>query len=405
MASRPDDDLIHAVAQLGRRAVGTTAYAHVGRPLTIEHLGELPITEKADVRNDLARYQTVLSDRAALLVTSSGTTGAPAAYRRSSQEMAGNAEAVADRLRSALPGSHRMLSLLDHNRFAVGPLIESVSSVLHAPLHRGFPYRAGALDAEAVATAITAYDLDIVVATPGIAIDLEDAWDRRGVDIGAITDSVRSVLMLGQTVTQGLRRHVSDVWSADARIFSYGSSETGTIATGCRNGLMHAIDERFVLEVRTAEQVVPLAVAERGELVVTPLHADVTMLLRYATGDTVRRVRCDCGTVGTAFVVEGRADDVVNGPDGPLGAEEVEAAVYEVPDVIDYLLDIDQREHVRQVRLLVRRGCSAPDTTLLAATLGAPAVIVDEIPAAARAGALVKSWRMTRTVQKFWSNR
>jgi phenylacetate-CoA ligase len=224
-------------------------------------------------------------------------------------------------------------------------------------------------------------------------------------DLESITEHVRAVLMLGQTVTAGLRRHVAMTWHADAANFTYGSSETGTIATGCRSGVLHAIDERFVLEVRTGTDLEPFATATRGELVVTPLHADVTILLRYATGDTVRRVACACGTPGAAFVVEGREDDVVQGPHGPLGAEEVENLVYEVPDALDYLLDIDQHGQVRQLRLLLRRGAPVPDTTVLASAMGAPVTIVDEIPSAARAGALVKSWKQTRTVQKFWPNR
>lgn len=396
-----DPDLTDRLATLGRTAASTEAYRHVG-PLTDQRLRELPVTEKATVRACLSRFQTAAAIDAELQVTSSGTSATPTPYRRTAAEMIGNAAAVADRLRAALPGKHRVLSLLDHNRYAVGPFIEAVSAALSAPLHRGFPYRGGALDAEQVVAALDAYKSDLLVATPGIIIDLEDAWDRHRFDRPALTRPVRSVLMLGQTVTNALRLHVASTWLADAAIFSYGSSETGTIATGCRAGVLHALDERFVLEARAADGPVPFSIATRGELVVTPLHADATVLLRYATGDMVRRVSCRCGMPGTAFVVEGREDDVVLGPEGPLGVEEVEAAVYDVPGAIDYLLDIDQHKRVRNVRLLVERRMSSVDTADLARALGAPVERVDEVPSAARAGALVKSWRLTRTVQKRW---
>lgn len=395
-------DSTERLAALGRRAEVTDAYRDVGH-LTDQRLRELPVTEKAAVRADLGRFQTPVAFNAELQVTSSGTTATPTPYRRTAAEMKDNAGAVADRLRIALPGRHRVLSLLDHNRYAVGPFIEAVSAALGAPLHRGFPYRGGALEPEPVVSALNAYESDVLVATPGVIIDLEDAWDRQGVDIKSVTRHLRSVLMLGQTVTGGLRHHVSAAWSADAAIFSYGSSETGTVATGCRAGVLHAFDERYVLEVRTDDGLLPFSVATRGEMIVTPLHSDATVLLRYATGDTVRRVACGCGTPGTAFVVEGRQDDVIQGPEGPLGAEEVEAAVYAMPGAIDYLLEVDQRERVRNVRLLVARHMTNVDTASLEAALGAPVEMVDEIPAAARSGALVKSWRLTRTMQKWWA--
>lgn len=131
MATSTDTYSTECLVALGRRAATTDAYRDVG-DLTDLRLRELPVTEKAAVRADLGRFQHAAVLDAELQVTSSGTTATPTPFRRTAVEMEGNAGAVAARLRAALPGRHRMLSLLDHNRYVVGPFIEAVSVAMDA---------------------------------------------------------------------------------------------------------------------------------------------------------------------------------------------------------------------------------------------------------------------------------
>lgn len=165
-----------------------------------------------------------------------------------------------------------------------------------------------------MASALNVYESDVLVATPGAIIDLEDAWDRQGVEIESVTCDVRSVLMLGQTVTGGLRHHVLATWAADVAISPTVRARPAPSPPGAELGCCTRSTSGFVLEVRTGNTLLPFSIASRGEMVVTPLQADATVLLRYATGDTVRLVDCTCGTPGTAFVVEGREDDVILAP-------------------------------------------------------------------------------------------
>ena len=159
-----------------------------------------------------------------------------------------------------------------------------------------------------------------------------------------------------------------------------------------------------MLELRRVDGLGALEPGASGELIVTPLYSEATQLVRYATGDVVSCIECGCGTSGRALVIDGREDDAVVVRDRAVGPDFVEHAVFVIGDAGDYLLEVDENKRLIGAQILPM-GDAPVHLDAIAAELDAPARVVERLPALARAGGAVKSWRRTRTVTVFGDSR
>jgi phenylacetate-CoA ligase len=129
----------------------------------------------------------------------------------------------------------------------------------------------------------------------------------------------RFVLTGAEVLTPLARRQISEGFGAPV-YDRYGSQETGVIAWECREtGLYHISDDSVVVEVLRDGR--PAAPGERGEVVVTSLHAYAMPFIRYRLGDVVTRGedRCSCGQpFSTLSAIQGRVLDYFPLPDGRL---------------------------------------------------------------------------------------
>ena len=385
------------------RAASTSAYSNLsGRDIAT--FLRLPVTEKKLLREAPGRFMVPDVRGPALRVQTSGSAGTPVPVYRSSAEFDGNAHAVAERWAGLLtPGQHRVVSLLDHNAVAAGPLVERVAMSIGGVLARAYPYAASGPRYEAVGALFEEFRPDVVVGTPGEIVDIEDAWRRAG-DFERVRTSVHAVLLLGAPATSGMRRRIASSWNSAVYDASYGSTEVGTIATGCADGHLHVLSKRFVLEVRTDEvsgALTPLVAGVAGELIVTPLHTLSMALVRYASGDRVSAFECPCGTDGLALRVLGRDDDVLFVGESRLGPEEIEGLIFADPSVQDYHLACSRDWQLHTVYLQPFPGqAEAVDVTAITAVWPIAVEVVARTPIYARSGGAVKSWRRTRAMRR-----
>lgn len=392
-----DPDPFDAVA---RRAENTAAYAEHPSfsPMTLDRW---PVTEKATVKTNPERYRT--GARAAVRITSSGTTGTPMPWYRTREENERNADAVARAWDGLLGRGIGVASALDHNAAAAGQLLELAAVRNEWTLWRGFPYRIGGARMDLLADAFMEFRPVAVVATPSGLIDIEQAWRTLGT-FEAAAASVRSLFLIGAPAVAGMQVRLARAWSARSYIASYGATELGTIACGCPSGQLHILKGRHLLELRHGGVVEPFEAGGTGELVVTPFFSEATQLVRYATGDVVSAVDCGCSVEGPAIAIAGRADDIVLAAGQPAGPELIEHVIFVSGGAGDYLLEIDEEDRLVGIQVLPL-GDAPLDLPAIEARLDAPVRVVDQLPALVRAGGAVKSWRRTRTVTIYGSNR
>ncbi|MHC2184700.1 phenylacetate-CoA ligase [Rathayibacter agropyri] len=121
---------------------------------------------------------------------------------------------------------------------------------------------------------------------------------QRASDAGRATPAFRSVLLLGERSTPGLKRRLTELSGGLVHDAAYGSSETGTLAVAASDGL-RLQTHGFLFEIRDQSTGLLSLVRDQdecaGELIVTPLDLLLRPLVRYDTGDVVRITRTSSG--------------------------------------------------------------------------------------------------------------
>ena len=156
---------------------------------------------------------------------------------------------------------------------------------------------------------------------PEVLFGLPGMLDRLTVpELADIIAGVRPRLVVigGEVATPAMRLRIRQVFAAPL-YETYGSHECPLIAWECRHsGDLHTCDDGVLVEIlrdgRAAEP------GERGEVVLTNLHAYAMPFLRYRIGDLAERAdTCRCGLpFGAIGQVQGRMIDYFPLPDGRL---------------------------------------------------------------------------------------
>ena len=127
----------------------------------------------------------------------------------------------------------------------------------------------------------------------------------------------RFVAVGGDVLTPLMRREISAAFQA--RVFNlYGSFECNLIAWECKEtGQLHTCDDSVIVEIiKNGKRAQP---GERGEVVVTNLHAFAMPFIRYRLGDVVTQGfdTCPCGEpFSTISDIQGRTVDYFQLPGG-----------------------------------------------------------------------------------------
>jgi phenylacetate-CoA ligase len=184
--------------------------------------------------------------------------------------------------------------------------LEPVGSLLRAAGWRNHVLDVS-LPPEELLREMAALQPGIIGTYPGMLARLGEELQR----IGRTDILPRFLATGGEVLTASRRRQIEETWQAPVYEV-YGCWEMNLVAWQCRaTGLFHVCDDSVVLEVVRDGQ--PVAPGERGEVVLTSLHARAMPLIRYRLGDLVTRGSevCPCGqsfsTIGT---IQGRMLDL-----------------------------------------------------------------------------------------------
>ena len=121
------------------------------------------------------------------------------------------------------------------------------------------------------------------------------ALAKRCVETGLELPWLRSVQAFGETVDLDVRKWCQRAWGVPV-LDKYSAVEVGMIALQCPGGEhLHCLSETVRVEV-IDQHGAPCLPGAIGRIVVTPLHAYATPLLRYAIGDYAEVGEpCPCG--------------------------------------------------------------------------------------------------------------
>lgn len=166
--------------------------------------------------------------------------------------------------------------------------------------------------------AILDNQVTVLCSTPSYAIRLAEIAAEEKIDLRS--GNVRTIIVAGEAggSIATTRSLIERLWHGAQITDHHGMTEIGPVTYECpvRSGVLHIIEAEYFSEVidrETGEAVEP---GSTGELVLTNLGRLGSPLLRYRTGDIVRRsqqIPCRCGSFEMALEggILGRSDDMV----------------------------------------------------------------------------------------------
>jgi phenylacetate-CoA ligase len=315
----------------------------------------LPVTLKKDVCDDCTAHPPYGSRATARpedirhFVETSGTSGKGRevyALDAADEIDTYRAEAVGFYWAGVRPGSRVFLTL------PVGMTAAGVWYLGGLRLIGANVISAGAYPTERKVEALRRYGADVIVGTPSYVQRLATACQELGVDPASL--GVKSLVVAGESYTVGWAAAIQDQWGATL-YEQYGCTQRA-IAWTCPGGVLrdgelgtlHFVAEFAYCEVVDPASGEPAQPGEFGEVIVTPLQARASPLLRFATQDRIQLVaagQCSCGRPLHGIRAGGvqRYDDMLKIKGVNVWPAAFDAAIFGVPGVLNY-----QGEVVRQ---------------------------------------------------------
>ena len=335
-----------------------------------EFSARLPFTTKADLVADQAAHPpfgsnlTFPLERYTRFCQTSGTTAKPLVILDTAESWEWMLENWARIYRAAgLRADDRI-----YFAFSFGPFL-GFWTAFEAAARCGFLcIPGGGLGSAARLRAIAEHEATVLCCTPTYALHLSSAaapaavrsageGARSPIDSrGGCATSIRKIIVAGEPggSVPGVRARIREAWNG-AQVFDhYGMTEVGPVAfqNEDEEGVLHIIEDSHFAEIVHPQTGAPVPAGEVGELVLTTLGREACPLLRYRTGDLVKRI---AGAPGFALAggIIGRADDMVVVRGVNIYPSAVDAVVRTIPEIAEYRVTVTQHGALAEIALEV----------------------------------------------------
>jgi len=156
----------------------------------------------------------------------------------------------------------------------------------------------------------------VLCCTPTYAIRLGEVAAEEKLDLRR--SAVKRIIVAGEPggSIPATRKRIESLWPG-AQVFDHhGMTEVGPVTFECpaQPGLLHVIQDAYFAEIIDPASSRAVSAGQMGELVLTTLARTGSPLLRYRTGDLVKRgTQCACGRneITLEGGILGRTDDMV----------------------------------------------------------------------------------------------
>ena len=214
--------------------------------------------------------------------------------------------------------------------------------------------------------------ITVLCATPTYAIRLGETAAEHNLPISS--GKVRTLLVAGEPggSVPGTRARLQELWPG-AKIFDHhGMTEVGPASHQCpaKPGRLHIIEPAYLPEVIDPASGRALGPGETGELVLTTLGRIGSPVLRYRTGDIIKRGTagpCECGSLGMALEggILGRTDDMVVVRGVNIFPSMIEDVVRQNGRIAEYSFEVVVERGMPELKVTVEPVPNCPDTDSL----------------------------------------
>ncbi|MCW2855159.1 MAG: phenylacetate--CoA ligase [Marmoricola sp.] len=325
---------------------------------SLDDLGTLPLTSKADLRENypFGLFAVPRTD-VRRVHASSGTTGKPTVVGYTTDDLDMWATVMARSIRAAggRPGD------LLHNAYGYGLFTGGLGAHDGAeklgctvvPVSGGMTQRQAQL--------ITDFRPDVIMVTPSYMLNIVDELERQGID--PRSTSLRVGIFGAEPWTNEMRRTMEDRLDIHA-VDIYGLSEVigPGVAQECvetKDGL-HVWEDHFYPEIIDPVTKRVLPDGEMGELVFTSLTKQAMPVIRYRTRDLTRLLPGTARPMRRIEKITGRTDDMIILRGVNLFPTQIEELVLTVPELTPYFQCVLRRDgNLDSMVVRVERAASA----------------------------------------------
>ena len=205
--------------------------------------------------------------------------------------------------------------------------------------------------------AVNEHRATVLICTPTYALHLAEVAEAEGIDIAG--SCIRTTIHAGEPGAglPSTRRRIEAAWGA--RCYDHaGATEVGAWGYECaaRTG-MHVNEAEFICEIIDPDTG---AHAEEGELVLTNLGRVGMPVIRYRTGDRVKRAQGVCAC-GSAFLrldggVIGRIDGAMIVRGVIVYPSSIENVVRAFPAVTEFAVDVHRHRSLDEMEIRLETG-------------------------------------------------
>ncbi len=339
-----------------------------------EFSGRIPFTTKHEIiRDRLASppYGTNLTfplEKYIRCHQTSGTTSVPIRWldtRESWERITGNWQQIFDA--AGITETDRFFFA-----FSFGPFL-GFWSALEAAVQRGcFCLPGGGMSTLARAQAILDNSISVLCCTPTYALHLGETIREKKLDWSS--SRLRLVIVAGEGggSIPATRAKIEQLLPGTVVFDHHGMTEVGPVSFQCpaQPGVLHVLESAYFPEVIDTQTQQPVGPGESGELVLTTLDRIGSPLLRYRTGDLVKRAAsapCACGRHELALVggILGRSDDMVVIRGVNVYPALVEEIVRKESAVAEYRVELDACGPMAELRLQIEPSDQCADVSAL----------------------------------------
>ena len=325
---------------------------------TLDDLRRFPFIDKTILR-DRQIAMPPLGDLCATpgrdivyISASSGSTGVPTASPFTAQDFEDWIDYEARQFwSSGLRPEDRYCHSLNFSLFVGGPCVLGAQKLGALSIH------AGTVPSERLLAILRQFQATAIWTTPSYAWHLGETAINEGIDPKTEL-AVKRIFVAGEPggSIPETRRRVEELWGASVYDY-YGLSDIfGSCAGMCeeKNGL-HWAEDHILPEVLDPETHEPVALGERGELVLTTLKKAARPMVRFRTGDIVSFTDepCRCGRTSLRMLgVHGRLDDMLIIKGVNVFPSDVEAVVRKDRELTgEYRLIVERVEHLDRLTI------------------------------------------------------
>lgn len=281
---------------------------------TLKDLSKIPPTKKEDLFSNNQDFFCVPMHSIVDFATTSGTLGDPVTFGLTDEDLDRLAynEMISFQCASIQKGDRVQLMTTMDRRFMAG-----LAYFLGLRKMGASVIRVGAGIPQLQWDSILLYKPKYLIAVPSFLLKLIEYAEQNNIDYR--NSSVKGFICIGEALRKAdlspsiLHEKITEKWPLDL-YSTYASTEMATAFTECEEKQGgHHHPELIICEVLD-DDLQEVADGELGELVVTPLGVKGLPLLRFQTGDLVRKhsAKCSCGrNTYRIGPVEGRKQQMI----------------------------------------------------------------------------------------------